>query len=148
MGGVGVDECDLEAEEPAPGPVVDQLGAIGRKLVERGADIVDLERDVVHPGPMAGEELADRRFLAERGEQLDAVSADPEGRRLDALIGNGLSMLEPGAEEPFVGGQRLVEIVDGDPEMMNPARLHAADATEAPLAVPLSGRAGFARASV
>lgn len=102
MRGVGVDERNLEPEEPAPGALVDQLGAIGRKLVERGADVRDLERDVVHAGPAAGEELADRRIVAEGGEQLDAVGADPQTGRLDTLIGNGLAMLEPRAEEPLI----------------------------------------------
>jgi hypothetical protein len=65
-------------------------------------------------------------------------------------------VLEPGTEEPFVGRERAVEILDGDAEVVNSARLHASDAiwsvcryrAEAPLAVPSSGRSGFARASV
>ncbi len=131
MVGVGVNEGDLEAEEPPPGTFVDQLGAVGGELVERDADVLHLVRDVVHPGAAAGEELADRCFLAEGGEQLDAIGADLQRRRLDALLGNRLATLQLGAEEPFVGGQGRVEIVDGDAKVMNPTRLHAADATGA-----------------
>ena len=73
MHGVGMDERDLEPEEPAPRRFVDQLRAFGGQLVDRGTDVVDLVRDVVHSGTALGEELADRRVVAERGEQLDPV---------------------------------------------------------------------------
>jgi len=126
--GIGVDERDFEPEEPAPGSFVDQLRAAGSKLVEGRADVLDLVRDVVHARAARGEKFADRRLVTERGEQLDAVGADPQRRRLDALVRNGLAMLEPRAEEPLVGRQRLLEVLDGDTEVMNPARLHAADA--------------------
>ena len=36
MNGVGMDERDLEAEQPAPRPFVDQLGTLGGELVELG----------------------------------------------------------------------------------------------------------------
>jgi hypothetical protein len=57
------------------------------------------------------------------------VSSPSEARSFDALLGNGLAMLELGAEDPLVGGHGLVEIFDGDSEVMDPARLHAGDAT-------------------
>src|SRR4051812_1503332 len=71
--GVGMDERDLEPEQPAPWRVVDQLRSLGRELVDSRADVVDLVGDVVHAGPALGEELAHRRVVAERGEQLDPV---------------------------------------------------------------------------
>jgi hypothetical protein len=37
-------------------------------------------------------------------------------------------MLEPRAEEAFVGRERAVEILDGDAEVVNSPRLHAGDA--------------------
>jgi hypothetical protein len=37
-------------------------------------------------------------------------------------------MLHLGAEEPAVGLDGLVEILDRDAEMMDPSRLHAGDA--------------------
>src|SRR5688500_17242164 len=69
--GVGMDESDLEAEEPLPRFLVDQVGACGGETVELGVDVVDLVRDVVHSQSAAGEELADRSLLAERRQQLD-----------------------------------------------------------------------------
>ena len=125
-----MDERDLEPEEPAPRLLVDQLRASGREIAQGGADIVDLERHVVHSGTALVEELADGRVLAERREQLHTVRADPERRSLDTLLGNGLAALERRAEQPLVGRNRLVEILDGDAEMMDSARLHAADAIE------------------
>jgi hypothetical protein len=125
---IRVDERDLQAEKPAPRALVDQLRPLSRELVQRRANVVDLVGDVVHPRTAVGEELADRGLLAERGKQFDPVAADPEGRGFDPLFGNGLAVLEPGAEEPLVRRERRVEIVDRDAEVMNPARLHAGDA--------------------
>src|SRR6185312_10505659 len=71
--GVRMGEGDLEAEEPAPGRLVDQLRALGAQFLERCADVVDLVGDVVHAGPALGEEPADRSVVAEGREQLDAV---------------------------------------------------------------------------
>jgi hypothetical protein len=126
VNGVWMDERDLEAEEATARARVDQLGPFGGELVEGDADVVDLESDVVHSGAPLREELADRRVLAERGEQLDPVGADAQRRRLDALLLERLAVLELGPEEPVVRGQRRVEIVDGNAQVMNAVRLHAA----------------------
>ena len=161
MDGVWMDERDLQAEEPPVRARVDQLGPFGRELVESGADVVDLECDVMHSGAPLREELADRRVLAECSQQLDPVRTDAQRRSLDALFLEHLALLELGPEEPVVRGQRRIEIVDGDAQVMNAMRLHAAamllvgayDAAgadglgEAPLAVPSRGRAAFARSS-
>ena len=110
-----MDECDLEPEEPAPRALVDQLGALGGELVERGADVVDLEGDVVHPGPRLERNLPTGVSSPSAAEQLDPVRADAQRGGLDALLLDRLAVLELGAEKPFVGRERLVEIVDGDP---------------------------------
>src|SRR5678815_2300080 len=47
--GVGMDERNLEPEEPAPRNLVDELGAGARQAREGRPHIVDLVRDVVHP---------------------------------------------------------------------------------------------------
>ena len=123
--GVGVDEGDLEPEEPAVRLLVDQLDALLGEASQLALEIVDLVGDVVHPGPAAGEELADRGLVAERREQLDAAVADAHRRRFDALLGHRVAVLDLGAEQPRVRVDRLVEILDGDSEMMDPLRLHA-----------------------
>src|SRR5262245_18362057 len=102
--GVGVDERDLEAEEPPARPCVDQLCALGGELVESGADVVDLEGDVMHSGAPLREELADRRVVAERGQELHPVGADAQRRCLDALLLERLAVLELGTEQPVVCG--------------------------------------------
>ena len=124
-----VNERHLEAEEAAAGTCVDQLSTAGDELVQRRADVRDLVGDVVHAGSPPGEEPADRRVVAERSEELDTMGADSQRNRLDALLDHRLAMLELGAEEPLVRRDGLVEVVDGNSEMVNPARLHAADAT-------------------
>jgi hypothetical protein len=64
--GVRMDERDLEAEEPAARPLVDELGARGGEVVERVGDALDLLGDVVHAGAAAGEEPANGRVVANR----------------------------------------------------------------------------------
>ena len=72
MDGVGMDERDLEAEQPRAGNLVDQLRTGRGELGERRADVVDLVRDVVHPWPAAREEPSDRGVRVGRGDELDA----------------------------------------------------------------------------
>jgi hypothetical protein len=124
-----VQEGDLEAEEAAARLLVDELDSLRRKLVDRGTHVVDLVGDVMHARPSLGQELADRSLLAERGQELDTSRADLERRGLDALVGDGLAVLEACAEQLLVRRHRLVEILDGDPEVVDPAGLHAGDAT-------------------
>ena len=106
--------------------------------LELGGDVLDLVGDVVHARPSLGQELPDRRLLAERGEQLDPAAAEAHGCRLDALVGHGRAVLELGAEEPLVGRDRLVKIVDGDAEVVDALRGH----TRRSYRPPASRRAG------
>jgi len=122
-------ERDLQAEQTLPRLLVDELDSFAGELVERGADVRHLVRDVMHPGAALGQELAHGRLLAKRSQQLDATRADLQGRGFDALVGNRLPVLDPSAEDPLVGRDGLVEVFDRDAEMMDPASLHAGDAT-------------------
>src|SRR4029079_16104541 len=64
--GVGMDERDLEPEQPAARNLVDQLGS---RVLEAGkgrSDVVDLVGDVVHARPAPGEEAPDRPGLRTR----------------------------------------------------------------------------------
>jgi hypothetical protein len=127
-----MDECDLEPEQAGSRLAVDELGSGGGELGNGVADVLDLVGDVVHPRPALGEEPADSRVIARRGEQLDPGGADEERRGLDALVGHARPMLDPGGEEPLVRRDRLVEVADGDAEVMDAARGHAGDATDLP----------------
>src|SRR5439155_22155576 len=69
--GIRMDEGDLEAEEPAARPLVDQLRALRGARAQRLAHVVDLVRHVMHAGTALGEKLADGRLVSERGQQLD-----------------------------------------------------------------------------
>src|SRR5215211_1244614 len=122
-----MDERNLETEQTLARLRVDELRALTLQRVECGANVVDLVRDVVHPGPARREEAADGRVVAERGEQLHASGADEHRRRLDSLFLDGRAMLDAGAEQPRIGSERFVEVVDGDAEMMNAACVHASD---------------------
>ena len=123
-----MDESDLEAEEPLPRLLVDQVCACGSEAAELRADVVHLVGDVVHSRPAAGEELADGGLLAERREQLDAPRADEHGGRFDTLILDEGAVLELGAEQLQVRLEGLVQVVHGHAEMMDAAGSHGTDA--------------------
>ncbi len=125
MDGVRVDEGDLEPEETLVWLLVDELDALVGEAFQLTSKIAHRVRDVVHTGSAGGEELADRRLLAERSKELDATFADAHGRRFDALLGHRVAMLHLGAEQAPIRVDRIVEILDGDSEMVNPLRVHA-----------------------
>jgi hypothetical protein len=127
MDGIGMDECDLEPEEPVPRLAVDELRARGLELVEGRQEVVRGESDVMHARPPAREEAPDGRVVAGRAHELDTPLADEHRRRLDALVAERLAMLEASLEEALVRLDRLVEIGHGDAEVVDPP--HGLDST-------------------
>ena len=123
-----MDERDLETEEPAPRHAVDQVRTCGLELVEGGEQVLRLERDVVHPRAAPCEEAPDRRIVVSRRHELDPTRAQKERRRLHSLLLERLAVLELGAEEALVGGDRLVEVGHRETEVVNAANPHAGDA--------------------
>jgi len=124
-----MDEGDLEPENALARCGVDELGALPGEIRERGAYIVDFVGDVMHAGAVAREKTPDGRVGAERGDQLDAAVADLHRRCLHALLLDAFPMLEPGTEQLLVRPHRLVEIRDGDADVVDSACLHPGDAT-------------------
>ena len=124
-----MDERDLEAEEAWTRDLVDQRHVVGLEPLELGGDVGDLEGDVVHPRAALGQEPPDRSVLAGRFEQLYPPLADPHRGRTHALLVDRGLVLDLGAEEPCVGRERLVEVVDGNAEMVDAAGLHGGEAT-------------------
>ena len=119
-----MDECDLEPEEAVPRGLVDQLGPLGREPPELREDILDLVGDMVHSRTAVCEELANGCLLTERGEQLDPARAHEHRCGLDTLFLDPGSVLEFGAEQALVRVERVVQVVDGDAEMMDAAGTH------------------------
>jgi hypothetical protein len=85
----------------------------------------NLKGDVMHARAAVGEKLADRRRLTERRKQLDTALPDSHRGGFDALLDDRLPALDLGAEEPLIGVDGLVEVFDGNSEMVDPLRLHA-----------------------
>src|SRR5690242_33311 len=110
--GIRMDERDLETEQPLVRLLVDELCPFALQRLERRVDVRDLERHVMHAGPALREEPAHGAVLLERAQELDTTRADEHGRRLDALLRHGRAVLELGAEQPLVGAERLVEVLD------------------------------------
>jgi len=121
-------ESDLEAEEALARRGVDQLGAGAGEIRDRSVHVVDLVGDVMHAGSALRQKLADRCLVAERREELDAAVADAHRSSLDTLVLDACSMLEASAEEALVRLHRLVEVHDGDADVMDPSCFHSVDA--------------------
>ena len=124
-----MDEGDLVTEDASPRPLVDELCAARRETGELGGDVVDLERNVMQARPSLGEELADGRVRASRCKQLDAITAEAEKGNLGTLVVEGLTELDLGTEQPPVGVDRTIEVVDRDPDVVDAADRHPGDAT-------------------
>ena len=80
------------------------------------------------PGPAPREKAPDRGVLARRRQQLDATLAHPQRDGVDALGLQRVPVLDAGAEQALPGLDRLVEIGDRDPEVMDAADVHPRDA--------------------
>jgi len=124
-----MNERDLQAEETLVRLDVDQLRTRAPQILERRTDVGDLECDVVHARTALREEAADGRVVAARRDELEPARTDEHGRRLDTLVRHLRAVLDGAAEEPRIRVDRVVEIADGDAEMMDAARVHAADAS-------------------
>lgn len=124
-----MNERHLEPEEAAARALVHELGPLAGEPRELGADVGDLEGDVVQAGAALGEEPADRRVGGEGREQLHSASADVQRCRLDALVFERLAVLELGPEEPAVGVDGRVEILDRDPDMVDARQRYASALT-------------------
>ena len=131
------------------GLLVDQLDALLRQVLELAPEVGHLVGDVVHAGPAIRQELADRRLLPERCQELDPAVADTHRGRLHSLGLDGVAALELGAKKPLIRVYGLVEILDGEPQMVNPLRLHGeadaircylgSDCSEAPSSMRFRG---------
>ena len=122
-----MDESDLEAEHAASRRLVDQLGTRLREVRERRTDVLDLVRHVVHPRTALRQKTADGCVLVERTQELEPALSNPDGRGLDALLIHACALLEPCSEEPLVGVERAVEILDRESYVMHRVRrLHEA----------------------
>jgi len=139
-------ECDLFPEQATPRSLVDELGAGRGKLADGQLDVRRLEREMVHARSPAREETADGSVLPRRREKLDPAVAHQERRCLHPLLGERVTVLDAGTEQPLVGRDCLVQIDDCDAEMMDAANTHPRDAIGGrETSLPLS-REGAARA--
>jgi hypothetical protein len=123
-----MDERDLEPEQAGTRTFIDEIRPGARELYQRCVEIAHLVGNVVHSGSPLRKEAADRRVFAKRLEQLDSTVADADRRSFDTLLLHRRAVFDPSAEQPFVGRERGVEVLDRDPQVMDPSRLHASDA--------------------
>src|ERR1700693_3326513 len=82
------------------------------------------------------EELLDLRFWMERRDELDPALANRDQGHLNAFALEPLSAADVESEQPFVDLDRLIEIANGDPDVVDPAQ-HAVDSKAGSFPTPL-----------
>ena len=122
---IRMDERDLETEEPAVWLLVDHVHALLLEVGELAPKVGHRVRDVMHSRPPLREELADRRVVREWRDQLDPALTNAYRRRLDPLGLHQVATLDLGAQKLAERVDRLVEVLDRDPQVMDPLRLHS-----------------------
>ena len=142
-----MDERDLVPEDAPPRALVDELRSRSREPGELKADVVDLERDVVHPRAPLGEKLPHGGLRTARREKLDAAVSETEQCDIGPLLVDRLAKLDLGPEETPVSLDRLLEVLDRDPDVVEPADRHAGDATYRSLSALTTPTASEARDS-
>ncbi len=125
-----MDESNLEPEQTLARSFVDQVRPGAHELGERGGKVAHVERDVMHARATLREEPADGSVGAKGLEQLDATVPDAQRHRTYTLLLDRRAVLDLGAEETLVRRECRFEVVDRDTKMVDPARLHAGEATE------------------
>src|ERR1700681_1263286 len=121
-----MDEADPRAMCPRPRHRIEQLRAGGTRLLEGRPDIVGGIGNMVHGFAAILEELFHLRIRTERHDQLDPALPDWDHRDLDAFALEALPSRRPQSQAALVDPNRLVEIADGDPNMVDPAQ-HGVD---------------------
>src|SRR5258708_37193652 len=74
---------------------------------------------MVQARPALGQELADRGLRSQRREQLEVPIPDVEERRVYALGLDRLAMHERHPERVAVEREGRVDVLDGDPDMVD-----------------------------
>jgi hypothetical protein len=114
-----VQERYTRAPDPHPRAVIDRLQARGYAGVKRVLHGRHSIRDVVQPWTPAAEELAYGCIRAERLQKLHVSVADPEQRRVDALLGDSFAVHELHPEGVTVQRQGFVDAGDGYADMVD-----------------------------
>ena len=120
-----MDERDLEPEQAAVRLLVDQLDALLGEVVELRCRSFTSYATWCMPGPALREELADGVSSpsgASSSTRLSPTRTAAASTPCSATVSRCSTL---GAEEPPVGVEGLVEVLDGDAEMVDPLRLHA-----------------------
>ena len=124
-----MDERDLQAEQAAARLGVDQLGA-GRRRARRARRRCRRPRRRRGACPARAARGSDRRAC--RPPSARAARSGCSPTRSEAAStpcsATTVAVLELGAEEPPVGLDRLVEVGDGDAEVVDAERVHRGDA--------------------
>src|SRR5437879_8082425 len=121
-----MDEPEPGAVRAGPGNLIEQLRAGGAGLLQGSSDIIGGVGHVVDGLTAILEELVDLGLRIERHDQFDPALADRDHRDLDSFALQALPARRSQTQPALVDPNRLVEIADGDPDMVDPAQ-HGVD---------------------
>lgn len=109
--------------------LVDGGGPGGDHGLEGGGTVVDPVADVVQALTPPLEMPGDRRVGPGGSRELDVALADPDQRFLDPIGVDDLAVMHLGTERGGVVGDGVLEVVDGDRDMVDGGQLHCAETT-------------------
>ena len=119
LGELGVQERYFLGVGADFGLLVYEADPLGLGVGEVGDDIVGVESDVVNSAVGVLFQKLGYWAVGRSGlEQLDVNPADGEESRLDFLVGDFLDALALESENVFVIGNRIVNLFNGDAEMV------------------------------
>src|ERR1700730_1189882 len=117
-----MDKPDSCAVLAGPRRFIEQLGAAGAGLLERGAHIVSPIGHVMDGLTAILKELFHSGVGTEGGDQLDPAFSDRDHGNLDALAFEPFPSGRPQSEAALIDSNRLIEITNGDPDVVDPAK--------------------------
>ena len=103
---------------PGRGSIVDEAGAAGLELGQRGVNVVDAQRDVMKARAALLDELRDRRLRRRRHEQLETRLSDRHEARLHLLARHLLGRFDLEPERVAIEPERGFEILHRDADVI------------------------------
>lgn len=114
-----MDEGDANSVHPHAGLGIDELEASLPSVLHCFFDMRHCKSDVVKTRSSFSDELADRGIVSQCSHQLELIIAHTQKCRFETFLLVRLAVSELGSKQILIERDRLVEIRDRDPDVMN-----------------------------
>jgi hypothetical protein len=119
-GAFGVDERDAPVVGAAPRGLVDESGAASFHFEEGLLQVTHANANVVQAFAALGEEAGDFGVGPRGRDELDAAVAGRGEAHRQTAVGQGLAPVDLEAQEVTIGGDRALEVLDRDADVIDP----------------------------